>query len=138
MILFHHNIHRANHSADALTWNQSLADSAMALASGCVFKHNSAGQNLAGSAPNANVSSGITDGWYNNEIENYNSYYGMDTPTGDLELYGHATQVIWKDSKTVGCATYDCRGAALGMWFTVCNYYPFGKPFTLIVYIDID
>ena len=41
MVLFHHNIHRANHSADALTWNQTLADSAYALASGCVFKHNS-------------------------------------------------------------------------------------------------
>lgn len=127
MVLFHHNIHRANHSADALTWNQTLADSASALASGCLFKHNSVGQNLAGSAPNANVSGGITDGWYNNEIENYNPYYGMDSPTGDLELYGHATQVIWKDSKTVGCATYDCRGAALGMWFTVCNYYPAGN-----------
>jgi len=127
MVLYHHNIHRANHSADALTWNQTLADSAYALAEGCVFQHNSAGQNLAGSAPNANVSAGITDGWYNNEIENYNSYYGMDTPTGDLELYGHATQVIWKGSKTVGCATYDCRGKPLGMWFTVCNYFPFGN-----------
>ena len=41
MVLFHHNIHRANHSADALTWNQTLADSAYVLASGCVFRHNS-------------------------------------------------------------------------------------------------
>ncbi|OCK91252.1 PR-1-like protein [Cenococcum geophilum 1.58] len=127
MVLFHHNIHRANHSADALTWNQTLADSAYALAKFCEFRHDSVGQNLAGSAPNANVSGGLTDGWYNNEIENYNPYYGMDTPTGDLELYGHATQMIWKDSKTVGCATYDCRGAALGMWFTVCNYFPAGN-----------
>jgi len=41
MVLFHHNIHRANHSADPLTWNQTLADSAHALASGCLFNHNS-------------------------------------------------------------------------------------------------
>ena len=83
------------------------------------------------------MSGGITDGWYNNEIENYNPYYGMDTPTGDLEGYGHATQVIWKGSETVGCATYDCRGAALGMWYTVCNYYPFGKPFTFIIELNV-
>lgn len=79
------------------------------------------------------MSGGITDGWYNNEIENYNPYYGMDTPTGDLEAYGHATQIIWKESKTVGCATFDCRGAQLGMWFTVCNYFPFGKFFTYAI-----
>ena len=41
MVLFHHNVHRANHSADALTWNQTLADSAYALAELCVFQHNS-------------------------------------------------------------------------------------------------
>ena len=41
MVLFHHNVHRANHSADALTWNQTLVDSAYALASHCVFQHNS-------------------------------------------------------------------------------------------------
>lgn len=41
MVLFHHNVHRANHSADALTWNQTLADSAYALAELCEFRHNS-------------------------------------------------------------------------------------------------
>ena len=62
----------------------------------------------------------------------------MDAPTGDLELYGHATQVIWKESTTVGCATHDCRGAALGMWFTVCNYYPAGKPFTFTIELNVS
>ena len=41
MVLYHHNVHRANHSADALTWNQTLADSAYALAQSCIFQHNS-------------------------------------------------------------------------------------------------
>ncbi|OCK84569.1 PR-1-like protein [Lepidopterella palustris CBS 459.81] len=127
LVLFHHNMHRVNHSAPQLTWNQTLADEAMNLASNCIFKHDNVGQNLAASAPNANVSAQITDSWYNNEIMNYDPYYNMDSPSGDLDLYGHATQVIWKGSLTVGCATVDCRSEALGMWMTVCNYYPPGN-----------
>lgn len=34
-----HNIHRAVHSAPALTWNQDLADAAQQLADTCVFAH---------------------------------------------------------------------------------------------------
>lgn len=37
--LFHHNIHRANHSAPDLSWSDSLANSAKVLASRCVFAH---------------------------------------------------------------------------------------------------
>jgi uncharacterized protein YkwD len=37
--LDHHNIHRANHSAPPLVWDQALADTAMKLAQTCVYGH---------------------------------------------------------------------------------------------------
>lgn len=39
-VLKHHNVHRANHSAAALTWGHLLAEWAEVLASRCVFAHN--------------------------------------------------------------------------------------------------
>lgn len=34
-----HNLHRANHSAPALTWSSTLADTAAKIASSCVYAH---------------------------------------------------------------------------------------------------
>lgn len=39
MLLDSHNIHRSNHSAPALAWNQTLAESALALANTCDYHH---------------------------------------------------------------------------------------------------
>lgn len=38
-MLEQHNLHRANHSADALTWDSDLAQWAENTAQGCVFEH---------------------------------------------------------------------------------------------------
>lgn len=38
-VLDHHNIHRANHSAPALVWDETLAGYAENTANGCVFAH---------------------------------------------------------------------------------------------------
>lgn len=43
-VLDTHNIHRANHSSDALTWSKDLETSAQALASRCVYQHDTYGQ----------------------------------------------------------------------------------------------
>lgn len=37
--LYHHNIHRANHTAPDLTWSQSLQDTAQKIAQGCNYAH---------------------------------------------------------------------------------------------------
>ena len=39
LALEHHNIHRANHSASALTWNSTLADYAKTTAETCYYDH---------------------------------------------------------------------------------------------------
>jgi pathogenesis-related protein 1 len=46
-------------------------------------------------------------------------------------MCGHYTQVVWKDSKEVGCAAYQCDDKSQ-VW--VCQYKPAGnyvdqKPF---------
>ena len=38
-MLYHHDIHRANHSAPALKWDDTLAGYALNTAKGCVFEH---------------------------------------------------------------------------------------------------
>ncbi|KAJ5553969.1 PR-1-like protein [Penicillium frequentans] len=132
-VLYTHNVHRANHSAPNLGWDQSLADAAHVWAFTCQFRYNTDmlpdgyGQNLAGSAPTASLAQHISEFWYDDELRNFDPYYGQATPGGDLSTYGHFTQVLWKDTTKVGCATVDCRGSALGMWYTVCNYFPRGN-----------
>jgi pathogenesis-related protein 1 len=36
---------------------------------------------------------------------------------------GHYTQVVWKDTKEVGCAKAECKGIII----VVCNYDPPGN-----------
>jgi uncharacterized protein YkwD len=38
-MLYQHNIHRANHSAPNLEWDETLAQYAANTANGCVFAH---------------------------------------------------------------------------------------------------
>lgn len=38
-LLFHHNVHRANHSSGDLTWDSNLASYALQTAQKCVFAH---------------------------------------------------------------------------------------------------
>ena len=110
--LTHHNIHRTNHSAPALTWSDSLASTAQKIASSCKFEHDvemdggGYGQNIASGMGQDNVSAVITELWYNDEMEAFGNQYGMQTPgMENFELWGHWSQIVWKGSREVGCAT---------------------------------
>ncbi|KAJ5752834.1 hypothetical protein N7520_009751 [Penicillium odoratum] len=119
-VLYSHNIHRGNHSAPNLNWDQRLSNAAHDWAIQCQFHHNTGmlpgryDQNLAGSSPNASMSQHISDYWYNGEMRNFDSHYGQSNPGEDFGGYGHFTQLVWKDTRSVGCATIDCRGSSLG------------------------
>lgn len=84
--------------------------------------------------------------------------YGKNSPNmTDFENWGHYTQVVWSETESVGCYTSTCfpagkkaisckpdgtsylsgvqcshgiKGEPLSIpaYFTVCNYYPAGKP----------
>jgi hypothetical protein len=65
------------------------------------------------------------------------AFYGQENPPADMniDLYGHFTQVVWKDSTKVGCATVKCpAGTVLSFpsWYTVCNYNPQGKSISVL------
>lgn len=39
-VLNHHNVHRANHSASDVTWDDTLASTALEIANSCMYAHN--------------------------------------------------------------------------------------------------
>ncbi|PMD14204.1 PR-1-like protein [Hyaloscypha hepaticicola] len=137
-----HNYHRANHSASDISWSDSLAASALIVANTCVFQHDMGvngggyGQNLAAYGTSDTgpldlpslVEWSITEEWYNGELPYIP--WGEDSPSLSGPEFLHATQVIWKGSNQVGCATVQCAaGTIFGMtsWYTVCNYGPQGN-----------
>jgi uncharacterized protein YkwD len=144
-ILFHHNQARANHGAEPLVWNATVADTAAITAYTCDFAHYipdgaGQGQNLfTTSGPVFNVTAGITESWYKGEFEAMLSHFGELSLDDDVfHNVGHLTQVLWKSTTSVGCTSVDC-GAAMMIGgeisdlnkYTVCNYYPAGNVATL-------
>jgi uncharacterized protein YkwD len=142
IVVDQHNVHRANHSSPAMTWSQSLADTALKIAQTCVYGHSmnvdggGYGQNIAAGAPVNAIASVITEQFYNGEVNAFVDY-GQATPAdfdSNFENYGHFTQVVWVGSTTIGCATVDCTSKGLANVggnvppiFHVCNYGPAGN-----------
>jgi len=87
------------------------------------------GQNIAAGVAGDNITAVITDLFYNGEVNYFNGKYGEASPT-DFEMWGHFSQVVWKATTHVGCATQDCTAAGgvadagtnVPPYFTVCNY----------------
>jgi hypothetical protein len=90
---------------------------------------------MAAGTPAENISSVITDLFYNAEepIFAANNCYGEDDPNPDVfEQTGHFTQMVWCDTTHVGCYTAHCgqdglppltnAGDNVPPYFTVCNY----------------
>jgi hypothetical protein len=116
------NHFRGQHNATVLTWNTSLADAASSWASNCQWKHSGGptGENLALGYPD--MTSAI-DAW---GIER--DLYDFNAPTGFSKATGHFTQLVWKDTASVGCAAVDCTGKnSLKGFVVVCEYWPPGN-----------
>ncbi|KAG5928502.1 hypothetical protein E4U53_002665 [Claviceps sorghi] len=141
-----HMLHRRNHSCPHnIEWDDDLAKWALNTAKTCVFEHDMKqgtgdyGQNLAsmGSTESMDgkevqsVREAITNQWYNGEFSFFNPFYGLSQPPNSLFMKtGHLTQLIWKGTQKVGCATVKCgAGTIFGMQstYSVCNYWPAGN-----------
>ncbi|KAL8806896.1 MAG: hypothetical protein Q9182_001025 [Xanthomendoza sp. 2 TL-2023] len=114
-VLEHHNIHRANHSADALEWDETLAGYAEQVAKSCVYAHDRTpggggyGQNIAAGTPAKQVAQILTNAFYNDEMMLYPGY-GSDNPDmTHFEKWGHFSQMLWGSTKKVGCYSYSCN-----------------------------
>ncbi|KAG0075758.1 hypothetical protein BGZ90_009521 [Linnemannia elongata] len=115
-ILDHHNYYRSLHGAPALTWNWEAANFGENWLQYCAFQHSrdKFGENLA--AGYSDFPAAIK-GWYD-EVSKYN----FNTP-GFASGTGHFTQVVWKGTKSVGCAKRACPRWTI----YICNYDPPGN-----------
>lgn len=125
-----HNDTRKRHCAPALEWSAQLASAAQDWANKCTNAHGAPGENLAFWVPSAtNVDA------YNNTWSCEVQHYDFDNPkvVGGFKsgcnapVNGHFTQVVWKDSRQLGCGKQTCTiGGQTGV-YTVCRYSPQGN-----------
>src|SRR5262249_54397591 len=136
-----HNEKRALHCVAPLTWNSQLAAQAQAYANQlaqnqCNLVHGTpesrfgAGENLANwFGQPAQSDRGTLDSWYG-EIDKYNFDAPVlclgrtDDPPGCNGANGHCTQVVWKDTRQLGCARATCTQGGQQGTVTVCRYLP--------------
>lgn len=90
----------------------------------CDFQHSGGpyGENLALGCSNA---TSCVEAW-GDERRDY------DFARGDFgESTGHFTQLVWKDTTSVGCGARMCggdgRGGSARGWYLVCEYWPRGN-----------
>jgi len=65
---------------------------------------------------------GVADAVITWEREKF-AYDGRAVDQSDVHAYGHYTQLIWRDTKRIGCAKVRCAGNVI----VVCNYDPPGN-----------
>ena len=139
-LLEHHNILRAledSSSMELMTWNDELETAAENWAKECNWKHSfpkpwpggeKYGQNLwATTGRSINMTEAVQE-WYAEK-----SGYDYDTGKCSIEMCGHYTQVVWANSRQLGCAYYHCNGLQgagpdfSSSTYLVCNYLPAGN-----------
>jgi uncharacterized protein YkwD len=120
LALSRHNAYRARHGSPPLKWDPSLEASAAAFVAGCPTGHSGErgkGENMAWGYRTWDQA---VAAWYR-EVEAYD----FDKP-GFNGGTGHFTQLVWRDSRLVGCASNaSCEGGQMPAW--VCQYSPPGN-----------
>ena len=83
------------------------------------------GENLYAFSRNATPNlKNIIQKWYNEQ--QYYNYASNQCQSG--KMCGHYTQIVWKTSKKIGCASAQYKkGRFKGGYVTVCKYYPYGN-----------
>ena len=123
-----HNKYRKSKNLPELVWDKNIASYAQEWANhlknsrGCKMQHRSAdeyGENLAWSMGRELNSADPVKMWHDEE-KDYNYQSNKCAPGA---VCGHYTQVVWKNSKKLGCGAAVCGNSEV--W--VCNYYPPGN-----------
>lgn len=126
------SVSQAQPPLEPFTWSQSAAAVAQAWANGCVFAHNDGrgnlGENIYANAPvGSSTPQDVVDDWAS-EAAAYD--YAANTCSGAC---GHYTQLVWRTTKSLGCAKATCTDASspfgsAGNWdLWVCDYDPPGN-----------
>lgn len=126
-ILGHHNKVRADVSVGPLRWDDGLAAYAQQwadhlAANGCRMQHrqpNSYGENLYQGTASHYTAVDAAKGWESEK----KIYRGGVLTKQNYAPIGHYTQMVWRDTKKVGCGEALCNGTLL----VACNYDPPGN-----------
>jgi pathogenesis-related protein 1 len=103
-----HNTIRVEHGATPLTWSTALAEAAESWVQSCSFSHSSGvlsdgtayGENMVAGPGEVSIQTAV-----NSFVSDESSF------TFQPETYNHFSQVVWKATTEVGCATYtQCSG----------------------------
>jgi hypothetical protein len=138
MVLTVHNRERAAVGVDNLTWSDKLAADAKVwadhLATTGEFVHDT--EHLGTLGENENLASMSGMGSHNTTVPiaqnmqgwvaEKNSYQGLPSATG-TNVTGHYTQMVWRNTKEIGCATATSTASGGGRDILVCRYSPPGN-----------
>ena len=117
---------------DPLTWSTYAAQAAEAWARQCNWSHDpqlgalGLGQNLYAStfAPTAEA---VVASWVSEAAD----YDRAANTCASGKVCGHYTQVVWRSTRSVGCAIVSCStGSPFGQgswWYAACDYAPPGN-----------
>jgi pathogenesis-related protein 1 len=118
----------ANPPLAPVTWDPVVAAHAQAWANNCEFEHSQTdyGENLSARTDAGDPAEAVM-AWAG-EVQHFD-YRRNRCASG--QVCGHYTQVVWRSSARIGCATARCtRNSPFGggAWaLTVCNYDPPGN-----------
>lgn len=125
-----HNSYRSQVGVPPLTWSDTLAkqaqDWANHLSSNRKFEHSRSGQgeNLWMGTSRKFSFTQMIGSWGGEKQYFVNGTFPNVSKTGNWAKVGHYTQVVWRNTKEVGCAGVDGRD---GNYRLVCRYSPGGN-----------
>jgi hypothetical protein len=111
-----------------LVWSTALARDAARAAARCALEHSRTdhGENLAAAAPALSPSEAVSI-W----LEERQDWDAATKRCRADRTCAHYTQLVWRETREVGCASRPCEGGGLGIpgpWMvTVCQYAPSGN-----------
>ncbi len=129
-LLATHNSERTRLGLSALIWDEKLATSsnlwAQKLATSGEFEHDPAtnfGENLWAGTKGAFGAEHMVQAWISERKDFIPGAFPNVSKTGNVSDVGHYTQIIWRDTKRVGCALASSRTQDV----LVCRYDPPGN-----------
>ena len=133
-LLVAHNQERADMGIAPLAWNDSLAADARVWAKKLAvtgrFEHSPdepgkpiEGENLWAGTPRAFSPEAMVHLWAAEKSDYRPGTFPNNSRSGDIERVGHFTQMIWRASRQVGCAT----AVGANEEFLVCRYSEAGN-----------
>lgn len=122
-----HNAARRQVSVPALMWNATLASYALKYAKSQTNKclpltHSRGpyGENLFWGSGKVWTPQDAVYYWVKEKAD----YIRATNKCKPGKVCGHYTQVVWRSTKSVGCASVACKD---GSTYFICSYYPFGN-----------